>query len=102
MEIGGNPPIWVSHQRICPPTKIQKSVGPYTNHVRAMVYILERPPLRVHSSFHDHEPINVPVIGNVLSSRAGPECGVSPDLLISISQYIYIYIYIYWCPNHKI
>ena len=30
MKIGGNPPIWVSHQKICPPTKLKKSVGTYT------------------------------------------------------------------------
>ena len=29
MKIGGNPPIWVSHQNICPPTELQKSVGAY-------------------------------------------------------------------------
>ena len=31
MKIGGNPPIWLSHQKICPQTKIQKSVGAYTS-----------------------------------------------------------------------
>ena len=35
VKIGGNPPILVSHQKIWPPTKIQKSVGPYTNQVRS-------------------------------------------------------------------
>ena len=30
--------------------------------------------------FHDHEPVSVPVIGNVLSSRAGSDFCVSPDL----------------------
>ena len=29
MKIGGNPLIWVSHQKICPPTKLQKSMGAY-------------------------------------------------------------------------
>ena len=40
MKIGGNPPIWVSHQKICPQTKIQKSVGAYTTlNIRIYIYI---------------------------------------------------------------
>ena len=40
MRIGGNPPILVSHQKICPPTKNQKSVGAYTTlNIRMYIYI---------------------------------------------------------------
>ena len=40
MKIGGNPPIWVSHQKICPRTKIKKSVGAYTTlNIRIYIYI---------------------------------------------------------------
>ena len=39
MEIGGNPPIWVSHQKFCPPTKIKKSVSAYiTLNIKIYIY----------------------------------------------------------------